>query len=185
MPKSNLIKLLFLTVPIGIVAGALAGSQAVTLRAPVVPATATPESSRSFVVRAAVSQLGKTDPTAYWQDTLATHPTVSPTADWCGVFALWCLHQAGLALDWHWEIGSGFLLSTLHPSLPTTQNPQPGDVAYFDHLEHEAIVEFVTPSGVSLINGNGEGGAVTRSSALRSEVTAFFSIAPLLPVGEA
>ncbi len=156
------------------------------LRSSSTPAPSSPSSpglehltGRAAVVAAAVSQIGNTDPALYWHDTL---PGRDPGhADWCGAFALWCLHQARLALDWNWEIGSGFLLSTIHPSLPTTAEPEPGDIAYFDHNQHEAVIEAVSPSGVSLINGNGAGGAVTRSSVPRSAVTAFFSIAPLLP----
>lgn len=139
---------------------------------------APPLIGRAAVVAAAVSQLGNADPTTYWNDVL---PGKDPTGmDWCGAFALWCLHQAGLALDWMWEIGEGFALSDQHQSLPITKTPLPGDMAYFDHNQHMAVVELVTPTAVQLVNGNGTRGAVTRSTARRSDVTAFFSIAPLL-----
>jgi hypothetical protein len=177
-------KLLLIGLPIvGALALFVRGAPDIEMRP--IPILAAAPDQRAAVVAAAVSQLGNTDPTAYWQNVLATHPAGGIHADWCGAFALWCLHQAGLALDWNWEIGSGFLLSNVHRSLPTTTDPKPGDVAYFDHNEHEAIVELVTPSGVQIINGNGENGAVSRSTALRSSVTAFFSIAPLLSVGAA
>ncbi len=139
---------------------------------------APPVLGRAAVVAAAVSQLGNTDPAIYWADVL---PGKDPgEADWCGAFALWCLHQAGLALDWFWEIEQGFALSEKHQSLPITKSPQPGDMAYFDHNQHMAVVELVGPTAVQLVNGNGNRGAVTRSQAARSDVTAFFSIAPLL-----
>jgi hypothetical protein len=145
------------------------------------PDTSTPAApilGRAAVVAAAVSQLGNDDPKLYWDDVL---PGKDPSgADWCGAFALWCLHQAGLALDWMWEIESGFALSDKHQSLPVTKSPLPGDMAYFDHNQHMAVVELVTPTAVQLVNGNGTAGAVTRSTALRSSVSAFFSIAPLL-----
>jgi len=145
------------------------------------PNTSTPAPAlfgRAAVVAAAVSQLGNDDPQLYWDDVL---PGKDPTGmDWCGAFALWCLHQAGLALDWMWEIGEGFALSDDHKSLPTTTTPRPGDMAYFEHNQHMGVVELVTPTAVQLVNGNGTGGAVTRSTALRSDVTAFYSIAPLL-----
>lgn len=141
-------------------------------------APAMPLVGRAAVVAAAVSQLGNTDPSAYWADVL---PGKDPgEADWCGAFALWCLHQARLALDWFWEIEQGFALSDKHQSLPMTKSPLPGDMAYFDHNQHMAVVERVTPTTVNLVNGNGNAGAVTRSTELRSSVTAFFSIAPLL-----
>lgn len=139
---------------------------------------AAPLVGRAAVVAAAVSQLGNDDPAPYWADVLPGKD--AGEADWCGAFALWCLHQAGLALDWFWEIEQGFALSDKHQSLPTTKTPLPGDMAYFDHNQHMAVVEAVTPAAVSLINGNGTRGAVSRSTALRSDVTAFFSIAPLL-----
>lgn len=175
----------WLVLPVVVVGGLVLAT-----RSSSTPAPSSPSSpglghltGRAAVVAAAVSQIGNTDPALYWLDTLpgGTDPG---DADWCGAFALWCLHRARLAQDWQWEIGSGFLLSTVHHSLPTTTEPKPGDIAYFDHNQHEAIVEAVSPSGVSLINGNGSGGAVTRSTEPRSAVTAFFSIAPLLPGGE-
>lgn len=139
---------------------------------------ALPLQGRAAVVAAAVSQLGNNNPAPYWADVLPGKD--AGDADWCGAFALWCLHQAGLALDWFWEIESGFALSDKHQSLPQTKAPLPGDMAYFDHNQHMAVVELVSASAVQLINGNGNGGAVTRSTAARSSVTAFFSIAPLL-----
>jgi len=170
----------------GLVALMVGGSSRATSHAPaggVVPrpdtrVPAQPLTGRAAVVAAAVSQLGNTNPQIYWDDVL---PGKDPAgADWCGAFALWCLHQAGLALDWFWEIEAGFALSDKHQSLPITQSPKPGDMAYFDHNQHMAVVESVTPTAVQLVNGNGAGGAVTRSSAARSAVTAFFSIEPLL-----
>jgi hypothetical protein len=148
------------------------------VQSPDTTAPAMPLAGRAAVVAAAVSQLGNADPKRYWDDVF---PGKDPTGmDWCGAFALWCLHQAGLALDWSWEMGSGFALSDQHQSLPTTTDPKPGDMAYFDSHQHMAVVEAVTPAAVSLINGNGNAGAVTRSTAARSSVTAFFSIEPLL-----
>lgn len=136
-----------------------------------------PESKRQAVVFAALGEVGNGDPTKYWADVL---PGVDAKGlEWCGAFALWALHQAGLALDRRWVLGRGFILVGPHP-LPQTTNPKPGDIAYFSKNQHEAIVEFVSPGAVQLVNGNGQGGRVTVSTVPRASVTAFFSIEPLL-----
>jgi hypothetical protein len=114
----------------------------------------------------------------YWASALPNTPGLEHL-DWCGAFALWALHNAGLALDWTWQLGLGFLLTKNH-HLPTTPNPQPGDIAYFDHNQHEAVVAQVDGDTITLINGNGTAGAVSQSQIQKSQATAFFSIAPLL-----
>jgi len=131
---------------------------------------------REAVARAALSQLGNGDPKRYWDDVL---PGVNVgEADWCGAGALWSLHQAGLALDRHWKLGSGFLLTP--PALPTTKQPEIGDIAYFHHNQHHAVVVGVTPGSVALVNFNGADGLVSQSTVEPARVTAFFSIAPLI-----
>jgi hypothetical protein len=130
------------------------------------------------VARAALSQVGSTNAALYWADVLpGTAPSGYPK-DWCGAFALWSLHQAGLALGVDWIIGQGFLQN----GFPTTSDPQVGDVAYFDQYEHQAVVTGVSPDGstVSLANGNGTGGAVSTSVTPKSHAAAFYSIAPWL-----
>lgn len=145
-----------------------------------------PVSRRSRVVDAATDALGVRDARAFWRDVLpAGTPESQYPKDWCGAFALWCLHQAGLGLDLQWEFGPpnyGFLWR-----LPTTQNPQPGDVAYFDTNQHHALVTDIGLIGdrVGLINGNGMGGAVTASSAQRSSAAAYYSIEPLVVAASA
>ncbi len=133
--------------------------------------------ARQAAVMAALGEVGNGDPKKYWEDVA---PGDNPAgADWCGAFALWALHRAGLALDRRWVFGRGFILVGPHP-LPQTTNPEPGDIAYFNKNQHQAIVEFVSPTAVQLINGNGAGGKVSVSTVPRSNVTAFFSIKPLL-----
>jgi hypothetical protein len=136
-------------------------------------------SPRQKVVQAARSQLGSNDKAKYWASSL---PGQNPAGlDWCGVFALWSLHQAGLALDWTWELGLGFLM-TAHHKLPIVSTPQPGDIAYFTKNQHEAVVLSVNTVNrtVELANGNGNGGVVSPSTIPWNSVTAFFSIDPLL-----
>lgn len=138
---------------------------------------APPRDPRALVVRAATAEVGSSDAAKYWADAM---PGVNAKGlDWCGAFCLWALHQAGLALDRHWVIGKGFILVGPHP-LPTTKDPKPGDIAYFNKNQHQAIVSSVSPTAVTLINGNGTGGKVSPSTVLKSAVTAFFSIEPLL-----
>lgn len=136
-----------------------------------------PVSPRARVARAASGQLGRSDANAYWADVLPGTPPSGYPKDWCGAFALWALHQAGLAKDRNWIIGEGFLAG-----FPTTQSPEVGDVAYFTTNQHQAVVVGVDLAGgtVSLVNGNGTGGAVSPSVTPISHVAAFYSIAPLL-----
>jgi hypothetical protein len=65
--------------------------------------------------------------------------------------------------------------------LKQTPVPEPGDIAYFQKNQHHAIVASVNSDGtVSLINGNGTGGAVSESRPDIEDVTAFYSIGTLL-----
>lgn len=136
-----------------------------------------PAPPRDRVVGAATSQLGVTDARAFWKDVLPPGtPESSYPKDWCGAFALWCLHQAGLGLDLSWQVGMGFL-----QNLPTTQTPQKGDIAYFTNNEHHAVVTDVNLGvldEVGLINGNGTAGAV--SSSISGNAEAYYSIQPLI-----
>lgn len=129
---------------------------------------------RKRLIHVALSQLGSAQASKYWADVLpgsAQYPK-----EWCGGFALWALHQIGLAKDWNWEIGRGFLYR-----LPQTNNPQPGDIAYFDRNQHQAIIKSINPDKtITLINGNGMGGVVTESTGPISAARAFYSIQPLL-----
>ena len=139
--------------------------------------TETIDPRRTAVVDAALSQLGATDASVYWADTMPGSPESDYPKDWCGGFALWALHQAQLGLDLVWKVGAGFLI----PNLSQTKNPKPGDIAYFAHNQHHAIVSAVNSDGtVSLVNGNGAGAQVTMSSVPKSSVTAFFSLDRLL-----
>ena len=136
-----------------------------------------PVSPRQRVAAAALSQIGATDANVYWADVL---PQVAPSGypkDWCGAFALWCLHQAGLAKQYDWVIGIGFL-----DNLHTTPTPQVGDIAYFDTNEHHAVVVGVDLAAgtVDLVNGNGTGGAVSPSTTSISHAAGYYIIEPLL-----
>jgi hypothetical protein len=101
---------------------------------------------------------------------------------WCGGFALYCLHQAGLALGVPWLDGLGFC----EPQrLPRVKVPQPGDVAWFLKNQHYAIVEAVRGNVVDTIDGN-QGITPARPSIKLhsgrplSSVAVFYSIQPFL-----
>jgi hypothetical protein len=136
----------------------------------------TNEEKRQAIVDAAESQLGPQDPTKYWADVL---PGVTGTGhlSWCGGFALWCLHQAGLAKDIDWKIGLGFCFK-----LPRTTDPKPGDVAYFDKpYQHHAIVSDIDGDVLSTIDGNQTGNTVRhRTRSVSESKVVFFSVDPWL-----
>ena len=136
-------------------------------------------SARQKVANAARSQVGSSDKAKYWASAL---PGQNPAGlDWCGAFALWSLHAAGLAKDWFWQLGKGFLM-TDKTKLPITTVPQVGDIAYFTTNQHEAVVLSVDSNNktVELANGNSTGGKVTISNIPWNKATAFFSITPLV-----
>lgn len=133
------------------------------------------ESHRPMVVGYASNQVGTTDATPYYESALPGVPRHSWPKHWCGIFCLWALHQAGLALDWEWRIGVGFLYR-----LQTTTSPQPGDIAYFERYQHHAIVESLAGATLVSIDGNQAGGIVARRERPRGRVRAFYSIDPLL-----
>lgn len=136
-----------------------------------------PSPPRDRVVQRATDMLGVSDARAFWKDVLPPGtPESSYPKDWCGAFALWCLHQAGLGLDLSWQVGMGFL-----QHLPTTQHPEAGDIAYFDNNQHHAVVtdpDVGIPGEVGLVNGNGQNGAVSASSS--ANAAAYYSIQPLI-----
>lgn len=140
-----------------------------------VPIPHTPEAQRAEVVNAALREVGSGDAQKYW-DVSAPGVAIGKGISWCGGFALWALKQAGLATNVFWEFGKGFLYK-----LPTTKNPQPGDIAYLTKNQHHAVVSSTNADGsVNLINGNGAGGKVSLSTTPRSSIAAFYSIDPLL-----
>lgn len=130
------------------------------------------ESPRDKAVQWALSQEGLSDPAPYWLSVLGRE---KGPKEWCGAFALSALHHAGIARHIKWVIGKGFLEVN---NVPKTDDPQPGDVAYFADKQHQALVVDVSPTHVRLANGNGAGGKVVVNERPRSEVTAFYSIQP-------
>jgi hypothetical protein len=116
----------------------------------------------------------------YWTSALGRPVTFEEIAKlaWCGGFALWALHEAGLGLDKLWHIGSGFLLQQPHP-LPVTHSPQPGDIGYqASPFQHHFVIQSVDGNQVHSIDGNQPD--VARRTRTISQALTFYSIAPLL-----
>ena len=123
----------------------------------------------------------------YWADVMHQSESAPHPPQWCGAFALWCLHQADLARELRWEFASeanghrsGFLYALRR--LPLGSLPEPGDIAYFEHWQHHAIVRCMV--GVDQFDSiDGNQGPVTpiklHERSIR-EATAFYSIAGLL-----
>lgn len=137
----------------------------------------TEDALRKRVVDYARTQVGKRELDRYFSDAAPQYAGQSPA--WCGIFALHCLHQAGLAKNKQWKTGLGFL--EVPPRLPNTTDPKPGDIAYFDNLQHHAIVGANHGDGtIELINGNGKGGVVSVSNNQLSQARAYYSISKLI-----
>ena len=106
-------------------------------------------SVRDDIVAAARAEVGAGDIPKYWKSCGIVAPFPKY---WCGGFALWAIHQAGVALDVKWKLALGFCEVQ---GLRRTKTPEPGDVAYTDApWQHHAIVESFVDGMVSTIDGN-------------------------------
>lgn len=137
---------------------------------------------RSAVVQAAISQLGQSNLAEYWADALGKPTQTAPKLAWCGIFALRCLHVAGLAQHVHWVVGRGFLSQ---PDgrflLPMTDKPLPGDVGYLDKpWQHHYLVESVETDRVHSIDGNSGAHSTVNRATHPIGGCVYFSIAPLI-----
>lgn len=135
---------------------------------------------RARVVEAARSQIGKPLLNEYLAD--AAPQYVGQHPEWCGIFALWAIHQAGIARDVQWKTALGFV-EVEHEGgpagrdFPRTSSPKAGDIAYYDQpYQHHAVVAAVRGDVLDVINGNGSGSRVTASSPARSKATNYYSI---------
>jgi len=162
---------------VGIAAGiltALAGGGLVwwTQRAPSAPSGCSEAAIRARVVAVAMSQVGKADLPLYIADAAPMYVGQKP--EWCGIFALWAYHQAGLGRGVQWKVGLGFVEPQRFPRVSV---PKPGDLAYYDApFQHHALVRDVRGDTVDLINGNGAGGQVTLSSKPIGSATFYYSL---------
>lgn len=134
--------------------------------------------ARNRVINVAQSQVGQgagNDWTKYLIGTVEDWP--QKKIPWCGIFVTWVLHKAGLTSK-KWEWGSG--ISSI---LERTENPKPGDVLYIDQpFQHHGIIISIENDIINSVDGNSPGGIVDSRSRSIGEITAFYSIGPL--VGE-
>jgi len=136
--------------------------------------------ARIAVVSYAQAELGNLDPSKYWYGCdCGAQPFPK---DWCQIFTLWCLRQAGLC-EWPWLRGVGYLSD----NLPVRKTFDLGDVAYFPQPwqnQHAAVVAgFDLDVGmVSLVNGNGGKGKPTRVTTSTAPIAGltFYSIHELV-----
>lgn len=151
--------------------------------------TAPPETGEALDARARVlaiarGELGEQDPNKYYRDAAPQFADrgLEHKVSWCGVFALWCLRQAGLT-DATWSSSPsrpGFAPEILK----ATHDPEPGDVAVFSHLWHHAIVAELPGDGtVRTVDGNTLPapleGVAERTHPIAA-VFAFYSLRPLI-----
>lgn len=150
---------------------------------------------RAIVVAAAEAELGPGRVADYWRDVLGPSWRGPYPKEWCGAFALWCLHQAGLGLGVQWRVAmrpkdpSGFLLvNHAVGRMPRTTTPLPGDIAYFDApYQHHAVVVSSVPGALVTIDGNQgnlRGLPVRRVTRASTRGAAFFSISLFLSAAE-
>lgn len=143
---------------------------------------------RARIVQLARAEVGPGDLDHYWSS-CGIRPTPSPYkkgGQWCGVFALAMLHDAGVATDVMWTIGAGFL-EIPGRVLPKTKTPKPGDICYQDRpYQHHSIVEYLRDGMLATIDGNSGNapGAVTRRVRPLPGDVVFYSIEPWLPADD-
>jgi hypothetical protein len=128
---------------------------------------------REEIVFLAQSEIAKTDSQEYFREAMGFIPVNYKSISWCGLFTLTILRRAQVT-DWTWRVGLGFLFR-----LPTTKDPQPGDLVYFDKpYQHHALCEEIKDDGIWIIAGNCPN--VARSFIEKNKPTAYYSIEPLL-----
>lgn len=142
----------------------------------------TEDALRARVVEIARAEVGQRRLDVYFAD--AAPQYVGQHPEWCGIFALWCLHQAGLLREKTWKTGLGFLETS--PRLPRTSDPRPGDICYFEKYQHQSVVLANNGDGtVSVANGNGAGGVVSLSRPSIDEAAGIYSISNAIAVAVA
>jgi hypothetical protein len=129
------------------------------------------------IAKAHVGEGAGDDYKKFLEGTVQTSPG-NNRVHWCGIYALWVLHQVGILTDVKWIWGRSFL-----GKLPETKNPKPGDLGYKDSFQHHNIIVGVEDDHVFTIDGNSIGGKVTGPNKQpKSAFRSFFSIGPY--VGE-
>lgn len=110
--------------------------------------------------------------------------------EWCGIFCLAMLHDAGIAAKVLWHDGGGFCeeqrLDKFGPHIRGTDKrlPEPGDIVYYDQpYHHHALVHSVDGGSdtFSSVDGNQAADTVVlRTHIPLTKPTCFYSIETLL-----
>lgn len=128
---------------------------------------------RENIIHAATAELGSEDWARYVQAEVPGCGKVS----WCGIFWLWCLHQAGVALDLEWQLGKGVRPT---PRRISVLEAKPGDGLYMHKNQHYGVFVRWEYEGddvfVVSIDGNSTGGRVTERRRLAAEWVCAFSV---------
>jgi hypothetical protein len=128
---------------------------------------------REKVVRCASSHISERGYEQYFEGTVHRPGT---RVEWCGIFCLHVLQEAGLALDWRWIYGRGFLFR-----LPRIATPLPGDIAYFNAPhQHHALVKENAGGAFVTVDGNQHSELVSERARNFSKDIAFYSIKSLI-----
>lgn len=126
---------------------------------------------RASLLARARQDIGKDVSNEVWQD---VNPAMRGARAWCQAWFLHQLRLQGLTAA-KWRIGGPFPVP-----LPITENPKPGDMAYWDQpRQHGAMVESVDP--LVTIDGAQAGNVVARVyHRAGSKTPIYYSIDPLL-----
>jgi hypothetical protein len=142
-----------------------------------------PPPTRDTVVRLALQEVGKPDAETirgYHSGALG-RAHVGKQLEWCGLFCLHMLHEAGLAKSVFWRLGGGFCEEQ---RLQRVKLPEPGDVIYYHTpFQHHALVHSVDLDAgtFSSIDGNQAGDTVVlRTGIPLTKPTCFYSIEKFL-----
>jgi len=112
------------------------------------------------------------------------HAVTDKALQWCGLFCLAMLHDAGIATNVFWRQGGGFCEEQ---KLGKTNAPQPGDIAYYDkpYHHHAMVIAVDLEAGTyDTVDGNQLGDTVAIHRGIKlTKPTFFYSIGKLLPPG--
>jgi hypothetical protein len=134
---------------------------------------------RSAIMDWAKSQIGSGDRAAYWLSAYGSDP--GPKLAWCATFCLAALHAAGVGLEVKQVLGQG-IIGPAH--LKPTRTPQRGDIGYVDQpFQHHFLFDHIDDKGlIHSIDGNQPD--VRERTRRPDQLTAFYSIEPLIPLPE-
>ncbi len=122
-------------------------------------------------------QIFQTAAPGVWHDDVVKYytgnePDTHHLPSWCGIFATYCLIQAG-AISATWQMGSGILgVGGIHQ----TTHPKVGDVGYFTDNQHHCIIASVDGDTIGTIDGNsGMYSEVLEHTRSKSDFAGFFT----------